>query len=259
MLEIAEPFRTTFDRLRLNHPEAVTSYFLGGHLPNKTGVTVVEGLLPGSEAKPVAVFFKQYDYRPAAWKFLGRPSKAQCEARSYAAFSQLGIPCAELIAWGEQRVAPGRLRSAFIVTRAIPEAVTLTEFFQRPQNSGELRAWACSRLAELTRRIHAASFFHHDLVWRNILVNTCAGKPALWWIDCPRGGFAHGRLWRQRKQIKDLASLDKSAALHCTRRERVRFLRAYLGVKKLDAQGKMLANRIIRYRRTRWPEDWTGV
>jgi len=259
MLEIAETYFEPLQRLGLITPESISGYFLGANAAKKTGVSIIQGSFENRDRAPIPVFFKRYDHFPPSWKFIGRRSKARREVDSYRAFIKLGIPCAEWIAWGEERGMFGRLKSAFIITRAIPEAVSLLQFFQSSSESRELRDWACVRLAELTRRIHSVHFYHHDLVWRNILVNSSAGQPQMWWIDCPRGGFDQRRLWQQRKRVKDLASLDKSAALHCTPRERTHFLKTYLGVKMLDPQAKTLARAVVRYRKARWPEDWTGV
>ena len=55
----------------------------------------------------------------------------------------------------------------------------------------EARRNVIRQLAEMTRRIHDSHFFHHDLVWRNVLVTGFPFAPArLWWIDCPRGAVA---------------------------------------------------------------------
>ena len=46
--------------------------------------------------------------------------------------------------------------------------------------------------------------------------------------------------------MKDLAALDYSAGALATRTDRVRFLRAYLGVPRLDADAKRLARAVRR-------------
>jgi hypothetical protein len=108
----------------------------------------------------------------------------------------------------------------------------------------------------MTRTIHEAGFFHHDLVWRNVVATFERGTPKVWWIDCPSGGFV--RWGRHRRRLKDLASLDKLASKHCTRGERLRFLGLYLGQPASAEATQRLARQILDYRRTRWPEDWEG-
>jgi hypothetical protein len=94
-------------------------------------------------------------------------------------------------------------------------------------------------------------------VWRNILVSATANEgPHLFLIDCPSGGVA--RFGRGRKRLRDLGSLDKSAAQHCSRGERLRFLLNYLGKPRLDDEVRRFASECVEYRRQRWPEDWRG-
>jgi hypothetical protein len=219
--------------------------------------------LPG--AAPLAVFCKHYVYRRPAWKFVARRSKARCEYDNYAVFARLGIACAQRIACGESRDGLGRLRRAFILTRAIPDALTLPEFLARhcptrhTAAAREIRQALRRQLADMTRRAHRAGFFHHDLVWRNVLVTwQPPAPPRLWWIDCPRGRFDRWSPWRRRRQWKDLASLDKSAARLCSRGERLAFVQEYLGKKRLDPASRRLVRRTLAYRKVRWPEDWRG-
>jgi tRNA A-37 threonylcarbamoyl transferase component Bud32 len=109
----------------------------------------------------------------------------------------------------------------------------------------------------MTRRIHERSFFHNDLYWRNILVTRAVdGAPELWWIDCPRGH--HSRFRREPRRVKDLACLDRMASLHCTRKERLEFVRAYLGKDRLDNEVIHLARTVSTYRRRRWYSSGAG-
>ena len=148
------------------------------------------------------------------------------------------------------------------MTRAIPDALPLQDFVTRHcprRDSGfsrEMRDCLWSSLAGMTRTIHRARFFHHDLVWRNVLVSLEGGTPRVWWIDCPSGGFV--RLGRHRRRLKDLASLDKLASKYCTRGERMRFLGLYLAQPVSSLAVRRLAREVVAYRRARWPEDWAG-
>lgn len=263
MLLIAEPYRPTFTALGLNSFDSIASSFGPGQPAQKSGVFVEQRMLHTPGRPPIPIFYKQYFHHPPSLGFLGRASKARCEYASYEAFTALEIRCAGRVACGEQRDWLGRLRSAFIITRAIPEAMGLIEFLSKrcPLRSGPASATsrraALRQLAAMTRVIHGANFYHHDLVWRNILVTMDAnGGPLVWWIDCPRGQFDRWSPWRHRRVLKDLASLDKSASKFCSRTERIDFIRAYLGKTKLDGEAWTLIRDAIRYRRQRWPEDW---
>jgi hypothetical protein len=181
-------------------------------------------------------------------------------------FARLEVPAAEAIAAGEIRDHWGRLQQAFILTRSVPAAITLLEFLQGPardRSRAEIRALRrelIRQLAAMTRRIHDARFFHHDLVWRNVLVSSPPGHPPrVCWIDCPRGSFVRWPAPQNRRRLKDLASLDKPAGRWCTRGERVLFIREYLGLAKLNRRAKRLVRETLHYRQHRWPEDWDGA
>ena len=263
MLLIAEPCRSLFAALGLNSFDSIVARFGDGESPSRTGVIVRPEVLRDASGMNVPVFFKQYIHHPPSLAFLGRASKARCEFDNYAVFTKLGLRCAERMACGEQRDGFGRLRSAFIITRAIPDAMGLIEFMTKrcPRCSGPavhaLRRSVLAQLAAMTRRIHAAGFYHHDLVWRNILVTlSVPDQPLVWWIDCPRGQFDTWSPWRRRRLLKDLASLDKSASKFCSRTERLAFVQSYLGRQSIGAEVRKLARDAIEFRRRRWPEDW---
>jgi len=118
-----------------------------------------------------------------------------------------------------------------------------------PSRARRHRAILLKDLASMTRAVHGAGFFHHDLVWRNILVSTTPeGEPQLNWIDCPRGAYDSWSPLRYRKRLRDLAGLDKSAVRWCSAKERVRFLHLYLGKAKLGEADKRLARAVVKYR-----------
>jgi hypothetical protein len=259
LLLVDPDFRRRFEELEL-HSAAAVLRFLGGDatVGNKTIVAPVA--LRFRDGSVEQVFFKQYVFPTPAWAFIGRRSKARREFENYEAFRQMDIPCAQALACGELRDALGRLQRAFIVTRAVPDAQTLIEFMQTrcPSRaavaSRKLRLEIINQLAPMVGRMHGRNFFHNDLVWRNILV-TCPpqGAPGLWWIDCPRGRFVWIR--RHGLQFKDLAALDKQASRHCSRGERLAFLKAYLGKGRLDADEKRMARSVIAYKHQRWSDE----
>jgi len=274
MLHIDALCEPIFRALGLSSFASVVAFFSPPAPLQRTTVLVRPGTLAAAGRSPLHVFYKQYEYQPAAWSFLGRASKARREYENYAVLRQLDIPSAEPVAFGEQRDGFGRLRRAFIITRTIPEARPLPEFVApataavtsgaapaglRAGVPRDERAALRRQLAVFTRRIHDAGFFHHDLYWRNILVTRPpAAPPQLWWIDCPRGRFDRWSPWRHRRRLKDLASLDKAGSEFCSRAERVAFIREYLNEKRLSPEGKRLIRDVLVYRRRRWPEAWKG-
>jgi tRNA A-37 threonylcarbamoyl transferase component Bud32 len=232
----------------------VFEHFLPNYSRRKK-VTVEGVSIPDGQGH-IDAFFKLYHLRASKWSFWLRATKARCEFENYATFERLGVPAADRIAWGEERNLLGCPERAFIITRAVPDACELDGFFRDGRPHGE-RLQVLRELAEIVRRLHEAHFYHYDLVWRNILVSrNSRDGPRLFLIDCPRGGFA--QFGRARKRLRDLASLDKSAAQFCSRAERLRFLLLYAGKRRVDDDFRSLIRACLEYRRTRWPEDWRG-
>jgi len=238
--------------LGLDSCAAIVKFFTPSEPPLTTTVIVIPRTVQLPDQSTRSVFYKLYEYATPSWRFWVRRSKARREFENYAALEQLGIPTAQRVTCGERRDVFGRLRRAFVITEAIPRAWALPQFVDEfcpnraTAESRELRDGLCRQMATLTRRMHDGGFFHYDLVWRNILVTwTPTDSPKIWWIDCPRGGFSR----QHRRQITDLASLDKMASTHCTRAERLTFLKAYGG------DVKSLAREVLTYRQKRWPSE----
>jgi hypothetical protein len=263
MLSIDTRYQTTFAALELDSFDSVVALFGGDKLPAKTCVRVRPHTISPPGQLALTVFYKQYEYRPASWAFIGRASKARREYQNYQTLERLGIACAERVACGEQRDGLGRLRRAFIVTRAIPGAMNLVDFTAKhcPDLTAEptwhLRKAILHQLAAMTRASHAGGFFHNDLYWRNVVVSwQPPTEPKVWWIDSPRGQLDRWSPLRNRRRIKDLAALDKFAASNCWRSERAAFVRGYLGKSRLDGEARQLIRETLAYRKQRWPEDW---
>ncbi|HMJ91343.1 MAG TPA: lipopolysaccharide kinase InaA family protein [Candidatus Acidoferrum sp.] len=249
-LQIESQFEPMLRALGLSSFETITKHFTHGSMTR--GEVFVTPARLNANATSMDVFFKLYRHERPSWRFWKRDSKARREFQNYRQLETLGVPVAQRVAVGEQRDVIGRLKSAFIITVAVPGARTLIEFAQdQPMRAGRLRIYA--ELSRAVRVMHEANFFHHDLVWRNVLVNE-RGEIVL--IDCPRGGVSH--FGKERRRLRDLASLDKSAWKFCRRTERLRFLLAYLGKTRVDDEARTLIHTCLSYRRTRWPEDWSG-
>jgi hypothetical protein len=262
MLFIAEPYRRLLGSLGLKSYDSMSRFFLGPALETSESVAIRSARVDDSPASPLDVFFKEYRYVRPSWRFVGRRSKARCEFDNYMVLSRLQVPAAEALAFGEDRDAIGRLRRAFILTRAIPDSQTLAAFLKAPARDRStaatraLRRDLARQLAAMTRTIHDAHFYHHDLFWRNVLVETPQeGAPTIWWIDCPRGSFVRLPSNRRRRRLKDLASLDQLAERWCSRGERIGFIHEYLRAPRLDLPAKQLLRDVLAYRKRRWPGD----
>jgi tRNA A-37 threonylcarbamoyl transferase component Bud32 len=100
----------------------------------------------------------------------------------------------------------------------------------------EARRQRATELASMVAQLHRAGFWHKDLYLCNVYWDISRG---LGLLDCERVDH-DPRGVPTRWLIKDLAALDSSAQ-GWTCSDRLRFLRAYLGVERLDAAGKELA------------------
>jgi len=201
--------------------------------------------LPDGES----LYFKRYVYPPAKLlEFWLRPSKAVVEVFGLAQLRRLGIPTLEAVALGEVRFL-GMLRGACLVTRGISNSCGLDIFAREiwdpmaePERSRVLREIS-GKLAEQLRQAHRVRFFHHDLKWRNILIQPDGqGGYTPIWIDCPRADFRRLR-WRRGVMV-DLSGLGRLALSYCSLHARYRFLRSYLGNQATKGEVKRLYRRI---------------
>ncbi len=207
-------------------------------------------------------FLKHYRYGPRGWRFLLRRDKPSTEARNYAAVRRsVGDVVPHVVATGRRRRF-GLLRDAFILTRGIPRAVQLDEVARQrwsgrrlePEEAVRQRA-LLTATADLVRRLHAASIFHIDLQWRNILARL-GERPedvAVFLIDLPRGGRAWSPPRRRHGRFRDLSSLDKLGRVYLSRSQRLRWFLAYTGRRRLNTPDRRLIRDVqadrLRYER----------
>ncbi|MFA9477622.1 lipopolysaccharide kinase InaA family protein [Phycisphaerales bacterium AB-hyl4] len=261
MLIAAPQYRETLGEVGLRDDVAVREHFAQQPtFSEEPSVRIHVGTLGPDRPGAVRTFYKEYRFAKPSWRFWGRASKARREFRNLQTIIRLGVTCAEPVACGERRDVLGRLRLAFIVTRAVPDAPPMDQFLPthcddagNPAHA-RLRRQIIDQLAEQVACIHRGGFAHNDLHWRNVLVRLeDDGQPRLVWIDCPRGGRFGLRWLGQRKMIKDLATLDRTAVTCCTLRERLRFARQYhraagVGMPLRDWVAAVEAYRLGRWR-----------
>lgn len=102
------------------------------------------------------------------------------------------------------------------------------------------------RIADIARRLHRAHWYHRDFYLCHLFIRCDSPQPEAFQLAM----IDFGRLmasWRRRWRIKDLAELLFSADVPgITRSDRLRFLKDYLGQRRLDATARRLARRIER-------------
>lgn len=207
-----------------------------------------------------AVYFKRYTYYIPRIQFWMLPSKAAIEVFGYHAMAQLGMTVPDVVAYGEHR-RRGTLFAAYIITKEIPNTITLLQFardhwYRMPAGLRQ-RCYQsiADQLCEQMRTLHAAGFFHHDIKWKNVLLqgdaNTQPTDLKTIWIDCPRAA----KVWlrRRRSQIIDLGRLGRLAPYYLSTKQRLRWLHNYLGEDATKQQVKQLYRQVNAYLDRRGP------
>lgn len=142
------------------------------------------------------------------------------------ALREAGIGTPGLVAYGESCSLLWE-RSSFIMTEAADGGLTLEDFMVQCRAAGE-RQRVFQALAREIGKMHQAGLAAPDLFARHVFLNATNDPPTFCIIDV-------ARLDRSRKvgiklRARDLAALNITAPLrHVTARERVRFLRDYIG------------------------------
>ena len=192
---------------------------------------------------PERAFFIKL-YRSSAWldvaRRLVRPSTAQREFERAREAARRGVPTVRCVAVGE-RIHRGLPGENLLVTEAIPESCSLTEYVEQhlPQLPAAERSLMRRKLAESLARLcaaaHRAGVLHDDLHPGNVLVrlDTCSADrddahlPQLHLIDLA-GAKLSGALDWQRSRWS-LVMLGASWAGQASLSEAWRFWRTYLG------------------------------
>jgi heptose I phosphotransferase len=182
------------------------------------------------------------------WKKLSRgklpPRGALEEWESILAVTRAGIPTIAPVAFGE-RTLLGMERASFTVTEELYDARPLDELVrERYRNSGVFpeKRRLIEKVANLAQRLHGAGMNHQDFYLNHFFL----GKGGeLYLLDLQR-------VQRRSKvprhyRIKDLGQLNYSVQYYggFTRTDRLRFLLAYLGRKRLSHEDKRLALQVI--------------
>lgn len=227
-----------------------------GEVVTRSGSTEVRRIQLGVGAEARTVFIKKYwiSRNAQLWSGLFRgvmfgQSKARREFMNLGRLRKWGLDAPGAVAYGEERRAGCVVRS-FLISEGVCDPMPLDRFIrdwlsaQSPAQQRAFRRELIAKLAAYTKRMHDHHFVHHDLFWRNIILS--GGKLKQFnLIDAHKG-----RVWpvwsEQRSRAKDLAALDSAAPHFFRRTERLAFLLAYLGRRKLTPQDKDLVRLFLK-------------
>ena len=189
-------------------------------------------------------YIKTYTRR-GRWlrRFIGR-SRTRAEWENLQAFVAMGLPAADLVAYGESGM--GERYRGTLITKEVEGTLDLATLAENRHSLLADRQWRLQiidRLSRAVRKMHGFRFVHNDLKWRNLLVNV-TDAPTVHFIDCPLG---RKMPWPflVRGRIKDLACLDKIAKKQLSQMERLRFYLAYKGKTRLSANDKKEIYRVL--------------
>lgn len=185
-------------------------------------------------------YVKRYSQRGKVMRrWLGR-SRVRAEWENLLLFRGLGLRVPPIAAYGESGAR------GVLITEEVPGAVDLHSLVRQRPELLQDRNWlnqVMVQVAEIARQLHAISFAHNDLKWRNILV-TGISNPEVYLIDCPMGQTWWGPLLAYKK-IKDIACLDKVAKYCLSRTVRLRFYLDYVGRDRLTAADKTFIRKVL--------------
>lgn len=175
--------------------------------------------------------------------------RGQAEYRALNQMRFLGIPAVRAVAYGGRRVGHF-LTACFLITEEVPGGENLTTVASeiaggRRTITSSQRRLLLTTLAEQLATMHRAGCTHGNLFWRNLLVRAGPdGRPEYFFLDAQPL-----RPWERvgpgvTGWLRELAQAQVSAQPFTSRSERLRFVREYLGVRRLTAELRAQLRRI---------------
>ncbi len=256
-LTIDLPFRAQLRRAKLDKVSAVLAC-TGDRLAawSRSSDTIWCRMPKGSSS----VYIKRYHFPRWRQRFRGffrgtffKASRARNEYRTLLLMRQLGIHAVRPIAFGERRVAHF-LRSCFLITEAVPDAMSLSSFIRafshrcHGPKAIRVRREILTSLARQIRRMHESGFVHRDLFWRNVLIRSLPdGLFEFHFLDASVGKRIRMQQWRQDSIVRDIAAMGVLAPEFCTKAEQLRFLQAYLETDRLRTEDRRWLREVQRH------------
>ncbi|HVP11999.1 MAG TPA: lipopolysaccharide kinase InaA family protein [Phycisphaerae bacterium] len=251
---IDTPFRYQLQRARLDSVTNVLAC-VGDRLAawSRTSDTIWCDLPFASSS----VFLKRYHYPRWNHRLRGTfrgtffsASRARSEFHALRLMRQLGIQAVRPIAFGERRVAHF-VRSCFLITEAVPDAVPLSSFIKTfgdrrdSVQACQSRREILTSLARQVRHMHDAGFVHRDLFWRNVLIRLLPdSRFEFYFLDASVGKRIRMSQRRQDSIVSDLAAMGALAPDFCSKADQMRFLLTYLDTPRLSPQDRQWLRRV---------------
>lgn len=241
--------------LRANHLDTLDALFTytGGESLAKPGLSswrqrtrlTVEG-----SQKPRTLYLKRFRNPPMAARRevrksgTGALSVAGVEWTWIHRLTHDEVPCVKPVAFGEE-LRGGRERRSAILTEAVPGNSLETWMGRWGADDRDTVCGLIAPSARLVARLHTCGYVHRDLYLSHVFYNPALPyEESLCLIDLQR--VVHPEWPRRRWIVKELASLNFSTPSSLvSRTDRLRWLKHYADVSKLDGSTKSLAYRVI--------------
>lgn len=200
-------------------------------------------------------YCKHYFLQP--WRRL-RPSKSRREFNLLSHMRDIGVPCPGNLAFREERNWLGLLNSGELSMERLDQAADirhlclLDEYAPIIQNPA-FRQGLVAEVARWVKHMHEQQFFHLNLNFRNILVNTAPAFPVqVHFIDVTSAKTNPLPIRASYFRMKELAFLYKDARKWFTPREMVRFLHLYFGCRRLPRKTHRFTRLLVAYAQKKW-------
>jgi tRNA A-37 threonylcarbamoyl transferase component Bud32 len=253
-MTIDPPFRETLRQARLDSVQAVLAC-RGDQLAAWSRTT--DAICCRLAGANTSVYVKRYHFPRWRQRLRGAfrgtffmQSRARSEYRALALMRQLGIQAVRPIAFGERRVGHF-LKSCFLITEAVPNAMSLSAFIKRFSKHGDSpratrgRREILTGLARQVRHMHGAGFVHRDLFWRNVLIRSLPDdRFEFYFLDASVGRRIRLSQRRQESIVRDIAAMGVLAPHFCSKADQLRFLLVYLDAKNLEPDDRAWLRRV---------------
>ncbi len=253
-IHIDAPFSELLSRSGLDHVQAVL-HCPGDQLAAWSRSTDTISLkLPDSTC---SIYIKRYHYPRWRQRLRGmlrgtlfRASRALSEFRALVAMRRLGIHAVRPIAYGERRIC-GFVRSCFLITEAVPDAMSLVTFIKTFANPVATKLARRNKIEILTslarqvRHMHEQGFVHRDLFWRNVLIRPLPDERfEFYFLDASVGRRIRFAPRRQDSIVHDIAAMGVLAPEFCSTTDQMRFLLEYLNTERLTPDDRAWLRRV---------------
>ncbi|UCD29035.1 MAG: hypothetical protein JSV03_00695 [Planctomycetota bacterium] len=245
-MHIAEGAAELLDELGLNDVEAALSY-RGGRFAALSSTSDTLEIFPptGTERIP-SVYMKRYRYPKRSQRIKAvlrgswfRKSRARFEFDRLSSMRTRGIRTIEPLAVGERRIA-GLVTAGILITRGVAGQSLLSFAKTADDLSPADRRSIVTKLAQKVRRMHEAGVVHGSMVWRDIIIHkNVSGEYDFTFLDPGYVKRFYLPGCRRLGYMRDIIDLAATATLLCHKSDRLRFVKSYIGITKLNFRHRL--------------------